>query len=188
MGTLLLGRRAIAQLILGTMTVATSLPGYALQRRRLVGTAGAGAAATITLAANAAEGTAQEGFFDGCTITIIAGPAMGDVRKISGYVGSTRVATVSVAWSATPTTASVYSISHDCEGVPAQGALVKVETAAINVCLDGSAPTAAAGTNIGLQMDPGESLMVDDADNVKNLKIINRVNASGSIAKVVIFG
>lgn len=187
MSMLMAGRRAIGQLILSGMTAATKLSVCILNRRRVVGTAGAGAAATVTLAASAVEGTALEGFFDGCEITIIAGPAIGDVRRITTYVGSTRVATVDPAWSATPTTASRYSIKHDCEDMQMEAALLKVETAAVNVCLGGTTPTVAAGTNIGLQLDPGESLFIDDGQNARGLSIINRVNASGSVVKVIAF-
>lgn len=187
MGVVALGRRAIAQIILSSITASTGIPAAALQRTRLKGKAGAGAASTVTLAANTPFGTALEGFFDNCWIDIIQGPAAGDSRKVSGYVGSTRVATVSPAWSATPTTSSIYSVRHECEGLTAKAALIKVETAAVNLCIDGSVPTVAAGTNIGLQLDPGESIYLDDPQNVIAFRAINRVASSGSVLKVIVF-
>ncbi|EFM11332.1 Phage tail sheath protein FI-like protein [Paenibacillus curdlanolyticus YK9] len=65
---------------------------------------------TITLSA---EASAKDGDYVGMELRIIDGPAKGQVRTITGYVGSTKVATVSGGnWdaAATPTTGSVYRI------------------------------------------------------------------------------
>jgi hypothetical protein len=71
------------------------------------GTAQAGAASTITLAATA---SAADGFYAGYGIRITAGPGVGQVRIISGYAGATRVATISNAWTTQPTSTSTYEI------------------------------------------------------------------------------
>ena len=72
------------------------------------GTAQAGAASTITLAAGA---SAVNNAYNGMAVEILSGTGLGQKRTISGYVGSTRVATVSVAWTTQPDATSVYRIT-----------------------------------------------------------------------------
>lgn len=71
------------------------------------GTATAGAATTITLAATS---SAVNDTYNGQTITITAGTGLGQSRAISAYVGATKVATVAV-WTTNPDATSVYKIS-----------------------------------------------------------------------------
>lgn len=73
------------------------------------GTAQAGAASTVTLDANHA---AVDDIYNGQQIRVIAGTGAGQARTISDYVGSTKVATVSVAWVTTPDNTSVYAIDN----------------------------------------------------------------------------
>ncbi len=72
------------------------------------GTAQAGAASTISLAAGA---SAVGGFYNNAFITITSGTGAGQVRFISDYNGSTKIATVSEAWDTVPDGTSKYSIS-----------------------------------------------------------------------------
>jgi hypothetical protein len=72
------------------------------------GTAQAGASTTITLDASA---SATDDIYNGSTITITGGTGAGQIRVISDYVGSTKVATVSIAWSTTPDNTSTFSVS-----------------------------------------------------------------------------
>jgi hypothetical protein len=67
-------------------------------------------------------------------------------------------------------------------GVP-KSLLITVETASINFCMDGTTPTATAGTNLGHTLTSGQSLLIYGIESIKNLKIINSVNASGAIVK-----
>ena len=71
------------------------------------GTAQAGGASSITLRA-AASGV--DGAYDGMTVRITGGTGSGQERKISAYVGATKVATVSAAWSVAPDATSVYDV------------------------------------------------------------------------------
>lgn len=72
------------------------------------GTAQAGASTTITLDSGA---LANDDIYNGSTITITGGTGAGQIRVISDYVGSTKVATVSVAWATTPDNTSTFSVS-----------------------------------------------------------------------------
>lgn len=72
--------------------------------------AAGGAAQTITLDSTADP---RDDYYAGAKIFIVSGPSAGDIRTITSYVGSTRVATVDQAWTATPTTASVFSTLID---------------------------------------------------------------------------
>ena len=73
------------------------------------GTAQAGAAGTITLAA-AADGT-NDNIYEDALISILSGTGSGQIRAIISYTASTRVATVHENWAVTPDATSVYSIA-----------------------------------------------------------------------------
>lgn len=75
--------------------------------RKEAGTATAGGASTITLAAGA---NAADDFYNGMPIVIAAGTGVGQKRTISDYVGATKVATVDVAWAIQPDATSQYKI------------------------------------------------------------------------------
>jgi hypothetical protein len=72
------------------------------------GTAQAGASTTITLDSGA---IATNDIYKGSYVTITGGTGAGQTRIISGYVGSTKVATVSVAWSTAPNNTSTFIVS-----------------------------------------------------------------------------
>jgi len=72
------------------------------------GTAQAGASTTITLDSGA---IATNDIYKGSYVTITGGTGAGQTRIISGYVGSTKVATVSVAWSTAPNNTSTFAVS-----------------------------------------------------------------------------
>jgi hypothetical protein len=81
------------------------------------GTAQGGAATSITLAATA---SATDDVYNGMTVYISSGTGSGQIKVITDYVGSTKVATVS-AWTTNPDNTSVYevmpaiTISHGSE-------------------------------------------------------------------------
>ena len=75
------------------------------------GRAAAGTTNTITLRVDALNAN-NTGTYVGSSIYIVSGTGAGQKRTISGYVAGTRVATVSVDWSTTPDTTSVYSIGN----------------------------------------------------------------------------
>ena len=72
------------------------------------GTAQAGTSTTITLDASA---LATDDIYNGSSITITGGTGVGQIRVISDYVGATKVATVSVAFSTTPDNTSTFSVA-----------------------------------------------------------------------------
>jgi hypothetical protein len=72
------------------------------------GTAQAGTSTTITLDSGA---SATDDIYNGSTITITGGTGVGQIRVISDYVGATKVATVSVAWTVTPDNTSIFSVT-----------------------------------------------------------------------------
>jgi hypothetical protein len=69
------------------------------------GTAQAGAAGTITLDASA---SAVDSFYNGAMAYIVSGTGAGQARAVTGYVGSTKVATVSPTWVTNPDSTSVF--------------------------------------------------------------------------------
>lgn len=71
------------------------------------GTAQAGGANTITLAAGSSS---TDSFYNNQQITITSGTGSGQTRCITGYVGVTKVATVNSNWTTQPDATSVYDI------------------------------------------------------------------------------
>lgn len=71
------------------------------------GTAQAGAATTITLAAGA---SAVDNAYQNHLVFITGGQGRGQYRVITGYVGSTKVATVAEAWDTNPNNTSRYAV------------------------------------------------------------------------------
>ena len=71
------------------------------------GTAQDGANTSITLASTA---SATDDLYNNMTVYISSGTGSGQVRTISDYVGSTKVATVSAAWATNPISDSVYEV------------------------------------------------------------------------------
>ena len=74
------------------------------------GTAQAGAGSTITLASGAST---TDDFYNGCYVNITNNTpsnALGQARRITDYVGSTRVATVEAAWGTNPSSSSTYEV------------------------------------------------------------------------------
>lgn len=71
------------------------------------GTAQAGAASTVTLAAGA---SATDDIYNGYGVRIVSGTGAGQDRIISDYVGSTKVATVGSPWLVQPNNTSVYEV------------------------------------------------------------------------------
>jgi len=71
------------------------------------GTAQAGAADTITLDAGA---SAVDNFYNGMIVRLTGGTGSGQIREIVGYVGATKVATVSRPWGTNPDATSVFRV------------------------------------------------------------------------------
>ena len=81
--------------------------GTTLIRDQISKLAQAGGASTITLISTA---SATDSIYNGFRIYISSGTGVGQTRTISSYVGSTKVATVSVAWTTQPDSTSLYEI------------------------------------------------------------------------------
>lgn len=68
----------------------------------------AATSSTVTLSA---EASALDGAYTGMEVYIVTNTGAGQRRTITGYVGATRVATVSTAWTVVPTSISDYEVS-----------------------------------------------------------------------------
>src|SRR6185295_19906933 len=71
------------------------------------GLATGGGASTITLNANA---SAVDNFYNGQYAVLRSGTGQDQVRRITGYVGATKVATVASAWATNPAAGTGYAI------------------------------------------------------------------------------
>lgn len=72
------------------------------------GTAQSGGASNITLAAGA---SATNDYYNNLYIITTGGTGSGQIRRVSDYVGATKVATISVAWSVVPDATTTYSFT-----------------------------------------------------------------------------
>lgn len=81
----------------------------------VAGVAAAGGASTITLAAGA---SAVDDAYRPLRIRITSGTGIGQTRVITGYVGATKVATVTPAWTTPPDVTSNYSIDAQAAYYP----------------------------------------------------------------------
>jgi hypothetical protein len=89
----------------GTPMVGTVPPDAMFLRN---GTAQAGGATSITLDSGA---SAVNNFYNGADVFIRSGTGAGQTNVITGYVGSTKVATVGATWATTPDATSVFTVA-----------------------------------------------------------------------------
>ena len=71
------------------------------------GTAQGGSFTNITLDASA---NAADNYYNNWYIKITAGPAVGEIKEITDYIGATKIATVDTSWTVVPTAASTYEL------------------------------------------------------------------------------
>ena len=125
------------------------------------GTASAGAASTITLQSNHA---AVDNIYNGQRIKIIQGTGAGQERIISSYVGATKIATVSVAWTTVPDATSVYGIENGPMDIavpaPTYDSTVPAPVAGLGFNVDGYGPVI-------------ESLIVDQGNAISHPASMN---------------
>lgn len=100
----------------------------------------AGAASTATLDAGA---SAVDNFYTGQLITLTSGTGAGQTRRIIGYVGSTKVATVDSNWVTNPTAGTTFRLIAS-----ASGNLSVVERDAVSANVLAAATTTPIAANI----------------------------------------
>lgn len=137
------------------------------------GTAQAGTANSITLAATA---SATDGAYDPGRILIVAGPGSGESRGILEYDGTTKVAVVDKDWRTTPTSASSYVIFassgalHVNEGLAQGGA---ASTITLN--------TAASSTD---DIYVGQTIFILGGAGQDQSRIVTAYNGTTKVATV----
>jgi hypothetical protein len=95
----------------GSKTAAHTLTGRSTPSAGHKGTAQGGGASTITLASGASSSNSVYSAANrNQWIWITGGTGAGQVRRITGYVGATRVATVDVEWVTVPDATSTYEV------------------------------------------------------------------------------
>jgi hypothetical protein len=72
-------------------------------------------------------------------------------------------------------------------GASPKTCLLSVESASLNISLDGTLPTVAAGTNNGHVVVANGSYVIRGIIGIKNFKCINSVASSGTILKYTLF-
>lgn len=165
------------------------------------GTAQAGAAGTITLAAGASS---TDDFYNNTLVQITGGTGVGQARFISDYVGSTRVANVNENWITNPDNTSVYAVLAfgSIPGATAPSAAdiwtyaTRVLTAATNVTSTGAAVPITGGGLVNADMaaisgdttaaDNLETAFDDTAGPVPHLGIVDQGTAQSATATTIV--
>ncbi|HQL55197.1 MAG TPA: hypothetical protein PLQ87_10865, partial [Phycisphaerae bacterium] len=116
------------------------------------GTATAGGAATITLQVGS---SAVDDYYNGCYIRTTGGTGGGgsggannQARRIVDYVGSTRVATVAVAWETQPSSDTTYDILVPDGWEQAQSVRTLLALPAVAAASNGGLPTVDANNHV----------------------------------------
>lgn len=74
------------------------------------------------------------------------------------------------------------------KGLQARAALITVESNTVNFTIDGTPPTAKSGTNMGHQLDAGQSYVITGIISLRAFLCIDRVSGStGSVKVTVLF-
>jgi len=133
------------------------------------GLARAGTADTITLATTAST---VDGAYIGSMVVLTTGIGPGQARLITAYVGSTRVATVSPAWTTVPDTTTVYKI------IPVGRAIMDSASAAASI--------AVADAVFARDMDQVEATAPKHSLATAVLKSVSRVVDDG-LGHIVIY-
>ncbi len=157
------------------------------------GTATAGGAATITLQVGS---SAVDDYYNGCYIRTTGGTGGGgsggannQARRIVDYVGSTRVATVAVAWETQPSSDTTYDILVPDGWEQAQSVRTVLALPAVAPDSSGGLPTEDANGRISADATAisGSSTAADNVEaNIGNLdaSVAGR-EASGAAAAAV---
>lgn len=76
-----------------------------------------------------------------------------------------------------------------CANLTAKGALITVEDNAARFCLDGTTPTNANGSSAdtGTKIGAGDNIELRSQNNLNNFLIIDAVNGSASVIKVIYY-
>jgi len=137
------------------------------------GTAQAGGVSTMTLDASA---SAKDGVYVGCLLRCSNNtPAgvQGDVSKIIGYVGETKIATVADAWTDTPTSSTTFEVL-----VPSDMSLstLLTDAAGVNTAVEaGAVGTAAAAIQAVTDVIPDAGALTDLLAAIAAIKAITDV-------------
>src|SRR5919204_5094055 len=129
-------------------------------------TAQAGAAGSITLRSAA---SAADDLYRGQEIEIYSGTGAGQARVITGYTGSTKVATVDENWITNPDNTSLYRVRHR---TPKMDSSQQVTAASVQGNVTGSVASVTAGVTVSTNNDKtGYSLTQSFPANFASLAI-----------------
>jgi len=79
---------------------------------------------------------------------------------------------------------SLLEIVEEVDHRQVKRAVITVDTAAINFCVDGSTPTVTSGTHQGHLLNVGDVLTLNDITEIKLFRCINAVASNGAVVKV----
>lgn len=130
-------------------------------------TAAAGGNTTITLGSSA--NATNDNFYVGCQVSIMSGTGAHQTRVITGYVASTKVATVGRAWIVNPNGTSVYHIEPFQS--PALDSTLAVTLTSAEHALWAAAPWNELATAHNLANTTGK--MLQDINNNASLAALN---------------
>jgi len=166
------GAHTLTNITVPLVTTATNLTtnndktGYSLTTLESTvlhsGTAQAGAAGSITLAAGA---SATDSLYVGEVVKIYGGTGAGQVRVITAYNGTTKVATVGRNWATNPDNTSLYAVL--ALAVPKVNDSLEVTAASVSGNVVGSVGSVVGAVTVGTNNDKtGYALTAGEHTNI----------------------
>jgi hypothetical protein len=143
-------------------------------------TAQAGSGTTITLDASA---SATDNFYNGLIVYLVGGTGSGQAQLITGYVGSTKVATVAKSWATNPDNTSVFAIVYS-HGELEGGAITSAKFASGAITSSAYAAGAITATVIADAAIDRATYAQDALDLFRDLR--RNTAQSGSISTTIV--
>lgn len=179
-----------------TDNVGYHLP-YSSVGNTINGIVAAGGSTTVTLDSSASAVTND--LYKNQLIRISDGTGRGQVRLITGYVASTKVATVAPAWAVNPSSGSVYSIFHGAHtNYVGSDALTQIENTVWNATTAGHttagtfgagvilAPTAFANVSITFPGSSGPAANLGQAISMTYQRFYGQVVTDSNTTSIVV--
>ncbi len=107
------------------------------------------------------------------------------VRFVAAAIpGAFTISATSSSGAVTMDALSLVELVEPQDVMQVKRAVITVETAGINFCVDGTTPTVTSGTYQGHLLGVGDVLTLNDIAEIRKFRCINAVDSSGAVVKV----
>jgi hypothetical protein len=107
------------------------------------------------------------------------------VRFVAANIpGAFSISVVSSSGAVTFDALSLIELVESKDIMQVKRAVISVDTAAVNFCIDGTTPTISSGTYQGHLLNTGDVLTLNDISEIRKFRCINAVASNGAVVKV----